>query len=99
MLRFKLKERIADKEFREGRRITLIEVWETTGIGRITLSRMLNRGTHVRSDTLDRLCAYFGCRIEDLVEYIADETPHGVRTAKRTARTGGKRAATKRRKP
>ncbi len=70
MLRFKLKERIADKEFREGRRISLIEVANETGIGRITLSRMLNRGTHVRSDTLDRLCTYFGCRIEELVEHL-----------------------------
>jgi len=72
MLRFKLKERIADKEFRESRRISLIEVANETGIGRITLSRMLNRGTHVRSDTLDRLCTYFGCRIEDLVEHLPD---------------------------
>ncbi|QCO67001.1 helix-turn-helix transcriptional regulator [Luteimonas yindakuii] len=73
MLRFKLKERIADKEFKEGRRISLSEVADTTGIGRITLSRMLNRGTNVRSDTLDRLCAYFDCRIEDLVEYVPDD--------------------------
>jgi putative transcriptional regulator len=72
MLRFKLKERIADKEFRDGRRISLVEIAETTGIGRITLSRMLNRGTNVRSDTLEKLCAYFGCRIEELVEYIPD---------------------------
>lgn len=73
MLRFRLKERIAAKEFKEGRRISLSEVADTTGIGRITLSRMLNRGTNVRSDTLDRLCAYFDCRIEDLVEYVPDD--------------------------
>lgn len=54
--------------------ISLTEVADVTGIGRITLSRMLNRGTNVRSDTLDRLCAYFDCRIEDLVEYIPDGT-------------------------
>lgn len=74
MLRFKLKERIADKEFTERRRISLIEVAEATGIGRITLSRMLNRGTNVRSDTLDRLCSYFSCRVEELVEHIPDQT-------------------------
>ena len=73
MLRFKLKERMADREFRERRRITLIEVAEATGIGRITLSRMLNHSGNVRSDTLDRLCTYFGCRIEDLVEFLPDE--------------------------
>ena len=72
MLRFKLKERIADKEFAEKRRVSLIEIAEATGIGRITLSRMLNHGSHVRSDTLDRLCNYFGCGIEELVEHIPD---------------------------
>ena len=70
MLSFKLKERIADKEFTEKRRVSLIEIAEATGIGRITLSRMLNHGSNVRSDTLDRLCNYFGCRIEELVEHI-----------------------------
>ena len=72
MLRFKLKERIADKEFAEKRRVSLIEIAEATGIGRITLSRMLNHGSNVRSDTMDRLCSYFGCRIEELVEHLPD---------------------------
>lgn len=77
MLRFKLKERIADKEFRERRRVTLMEVAETTGIGRITLSRMLNHEAGMRTDTLDRLCAYFSCRIEDLLEYVPDDSVRG----------------------
>lgn len=71
MLRYKLKERIADKEFRERRRITIQEVAESTGITRNTLSRMLNQhGVSVRTENLDRLCAYFGCRIEEVVEYV-----------------------------
>lgn len=75
MLRFKLKERIADKEFRERRRVTIQEVAEETGITRNTLSRMLNvHGASVRTENLDRLCAYFGCRIEEVVEYV-EETP------------------------
>ena len=69
MLRFKLKERIADIEFRERRRLALGDIADATGIGRATLTRM-NRGIAVRTDTLDRLCAYFNCRIEDLVEYV-----------------------------
>ncbi len=71
MIRFKLKEQMAEKEFQEDRRITLLEVAEATGIGRITLSRMLKPGAVVRTDTLDSLCAYFGCRLEDLAEFIA----------------------------
>lgn len=74
MLRFKLKERIADKEFRERRRITVIEISEATGVNRMTLSKMLNKhGANVQTDNLDRLCNYFGCRIEELVEHVAGE--------------------------
>src|SRR5699024_5088173 len=73
MLRYKLKELTAEKEFRERRRVTIREIAEATGITRNTLSKMLNQhGASVRSDNLDRLCAYFGCRIEQLVEYIPD---------------------------
>ena len=75
MLRFKLKERIADKEFRDGRRITLLEIAEEAGIGRITLSRILNRGANVRTDTLERLCEYFDCQVGDLVEFVRDSSP------------------------
>lgn len=71
MLRYRLKERIAAKEFAERRRVPILEIAEATGITRNTLSRMLNmHGASVRTENLDRLCAYFGCRIEDLVEYV-----------------------------
>ena len=73
MLRYKLKERIADKEFHERRRVTIQEIAESTGITRNTLSKMLNQhGVSVRTENLDRLCAYFGCRIEQVVEYVPE---------------------------
>lgn len=73
MLRFKLAERIADMEFRERRRITALEIAEATGINRMTLSKLLNKhGANVQTDSLDRLCAYFGCEIGDLVEHFPD---------------------------
>ena len=43
MIRFKIKERIADKEFSEDRRVTIGEVAEATGIHRMTLSKMINQ--------------------------------------------------------
>lgn len=71
MLRYKLKELIAEKEFQESRRVTVLEISEATGIARNTLSKMLNQpGASVRSEYLDRLCTYFGCKIEELVEHI-----------------------------
>ena len=71
MLRFKLKELVAEKEFREDRVITMVEVAKETGIHRMTLSKLANnRGYNPTADLLDRLCNYFGCRIEQLVEHV-----------------------------
>ena len=71
MLRFKLKERIADMEFRERRRVQLQEIATATGLNRMTLSKLVNQhGANVQTDVLDKLCTYFGCRIEDLVEHV-----------------------------
>jgi putative transcriptional regulator len=71
MLRFKLKERIADLEFRERKRVQLQEIATATGLNRMTLSKLANHhGANVQTDVLDKLCDYFGCRIEDLVEHV-----------------------------
>ncbi len=76
MLRFKLRERIADLEFRERKRIQLQEIASATGLNRMTLSKLANQhGANVQTDVLDKLCTYFGCRIEDLVEHVRDESP------------------------
>lgn len=73
MLRFKLKERIADLEFRERRRVQLQEIAAATGLNRMTLSKLVNHhGANVQTDVLDKLCSYFGCKIEDLVEHVPD---------------------------
>lgn len=86
MLRYKFRERLADKEFRERRRITIQEVAQATGITRNTLSKMLNQhGASVRSDNLDRLCAYFDCRIEELVEYVPEHELAGEHTPESTS--------------
>ncbi|MCA2998433.1 MAG: helix-turn-helix transcriptional regulator [Rhodocyclaceae bacterium] len=71
MLRFRLKELIAEREFAQGRVITLVEIAEVTGIHRMTLSKLANhRGYNPTADVLDKLCAYFSCRIDQLVEHI-----------------------------
>jgi len=74
VIRFRLKELIAEKEFQEQRRLTLKEIAEATGVARATLSRILNQpGWSTRTEYLDRLCAYFDCKIEELIEYVPDE--------------------------
>ena len=74
MIRFKLAEQIEKLQFKQSRRITIQEVAEATGVNRMTLSKILNhKGHSTGTDTLDRLCTYFNCRIEDLVEHVPDE--------------------------
>lgn len=71
MIRFKLAEQIEKKQFAEGRRLTVQEVAEATGVNRMTLSKILNhKGYSTGTDILDRLCTYFDCGIEELVEHL-----------------------------
>lgn len=73
MLRFKIKEQIAKKEFAEGRRITIGEVAEAAGIHRMTLSKLINqRGYNTGTENLNKLCNFFECDIGELVEYIPE---------------------------
>lgn len=74
MIRFRLKELIADKEFRERRIVTLREIAEETGINRMTLSKIANHpGASTVTDNLDKLCRYFGCQVGDLAVYVSEE--------------------------
>lgn len=74
MIRYRIQELLADKQFKEGRRVTLLELAEATGISRVTLSKMVNqRGYGTLTDHLNKLCSFFGCRIEQLAEYVPDE--------------------------
>lgn len=75
MIRLKIKELIAKKEYAEGRRITIGEVAGAAGIHRMTLSKMINqRGYNTSTENLGRLCAYFDCRVEELAEYVPENT-------------------------
>jgi putative transcriptional regulator len=73
MLRFKIKERIADLEFRERRRVQIQEIAAATGLNRMTLSKLINHhGANVETDVLDKLCTFFECPIEQLVEHVSE---------------------------
>jgi putative transcriptional regulator len=71
MIRFRLAELIADAQFKTGRRITLLEIADATGINRMTLSRMANvRGYSTSTDTIDKLCRFFACDVADIASYV-----------------------------
>ena len=74
MIRFRLKEVISDEEFRSGRRITQEEIAAATGIHRTTLSKIQgHRGYNTTTDNIDKLCKFFECQVEDLMQYVPDE--------------------------
>ena len=62
------------KQFAEGRRVSVSEVAAATGLNRMTLSKILNqKGYGTGTDTIDRLCQFFGCKVEDLMEHLPSE--------------------------
>lgn len=74
MIRFRLKELIADKEFKEERRITLDEIAGETKIHRTTLSKIANKKKYnTTTDVLERLCKYFEVNVGQIAEYVDDE--------------------------
>ena len=73
MIRYRVQELLADKQFAEDRVVTITELATATGISRVTLSKMINqRGYITGSDNLDSLCRYFGCSLDKLAEYVPD---------------------------
>jgi len=86
MIRFKLGEMIEKRQFSEGRRLTINEIATATGLNRMTLSKILNqRGYGTGTETIDRLCQFFDCKVEDLMQFIPrdiDSPEVGVSTTK-----------------
>lgn len=80
MIRFKLKEALAEKAFRDGRRINLDELSEVSGVNKSTLSRISSvRGYNTTTDNIDKLCRFFSCGVDKLVEYVPDEEVLGIK--------------------
>lgn len=67
-----IKNKIATLLAEELKSIT--EVSEYTGISRNALTNLYYRRTKgINFDTIDKLCNYFNCGIEDIIEFIPDE--------------------------
>jgi putative transcriptional regulator len=74
MIRFYLKALIADREFQTGKRLRIEDIARDTGIHRTTLSKIINvRGYNTTTDVMDKLCKYFGCPVDKVMEYVPDE--------------------------
>lgn len=71
MIQFKLRQLLADMEFKLGRRVTIKDVSETTGINRVTLSKLINqKGYSTTTENIDKLCDFFDCEVQDVMQKV-----------------------------
>jgi len=74
VIRYHLKHLMADLEFKRGERVSLKDISEKTGIHLSTLSRIANqKAPNTTIGNIEKICRYFDCKIQDLVEIIPDE--------------------------
>ncbi|BDM64469.1 hypothetical protein NFHSH190041_19210 [Shewanella sp. NFH-SH190041] len=73
MIRYKIHELIAAQPIRNGRKVTLSFLAEQVGVQSSAMSKIANnKGYNTSMTTIDALCRFFDCKIDDVVEYIPD---------------------------
>lgn len=71
MIRFKIRELLAEMEFKKNKRVTIKEVSEATGINRVTLSKLINqKGYSTTTENIDKLCDFFECQVQDVMQKV-----------------------------
>lgn len=74
MIVIQIKEMLKAKANAWGRKITLSELADATGISRMTLSRMIHhKGYSTVTSHLDKLCQFFECDLHELVRYEPEQ--------------------------
>ena len=67
MIRCRLSSLLGD------RKLKIADVARDTGINRGTLTRLYyETAERIEIDVLDKLCAHFGCEVQDLLKYERD---------------------------
>ncbi len=76
MIIFTVRDLWEEKQRKEGRRITLLEMSRETGINRNTLAKLVDPRQEpytTNTDVINRLCKYFDCQPGDLLVYVPDD--------------------------
>lgn len=74
MIRFKIRELMAEKGFNEKRLITIAEISDETGLNRSTITRIANTpGYNCTTEVIDKFCYYFNCDVSDLMTHIKEK--------------------------
>lgn len=70
----RLKILLAEKELREGRKLTYRTVAKETGLSIDTLTAyMTQRVNRFDKSTLETLCTYLSCDVGDLLQFLPDD--------------------------
>ena len=62
----KLFELLIDREIKKG------DLAKNAGVSVATITKMRNDGAVVSSDMLAKICAYLGCKFDDIMELVED---------------------------
>ncbi|WP_324270319.1 helix-turn-helix transcriptional regulator [Fusobacterium polymorphum] len=66
--------KIKVSDFMGKHKLTIKKLAEETSLSKPTIASLYHEKTQrVDFDTIEKLCKYFNCKIEDLFEYIPDE--------------------------
>jgi len=73
-IHYKLQKLIELKEKNEGKKISQAAIAREIGVQRSVVNKLVTGKDYVTTTTtLNALCAYFECKIGDLIEYSPDE--------------------------
>ncbi|MDM8522793.1 helix-turn-helix transcriptional regulator [Desulfococcaceae bacterium HSG8] len=73
MIVYHIRDLMLRKDARTGKKITYETIAEATGISKMTISRMAARpGYNASAETIEKLCRFFECSIEELVSFLPD---------------------------
>ena len=74
MIRYNLKALIAEKSFKENRKITREDISKATGISKTTLSMIASKkGYTTNTANIEKLCNYFEVTPDKLMIIVSDE--------------------------
>lgn len=83
----RLKVLLAEKEYREGRKLTYKIVADETGLNMSTLTAyMTQRVNRFDKSTLEALCQYLSCDVGDLLKYSPEDGASLKKTKKAASR-------------
>jgi len=74
MIIYHIKDLMLKKSAKMKIKITYADIVNSTGISRITLSKMASKNNHnACAKIVEKLCCYFECTPNDLMSIIPDE--------------------------